>query len=469
MTGSHELTTGDAIATRLRAQRDGFLADGAPDLKQRRLWLDGLAVGLRAWRGRFAQAVMEDFGHRPVAETAALEILPTLRGISYLRFVLPDFLRKQERNVPLLLQPGLAYVLYQPLGVVGIVSPWNYPLALSLMPLATALAAGNRVMLKPSELTPRTNALLAAFLGELFPPTQVSVVTGDATVGAEFSALPFDHLFFTGSPAVGRLVMRAAAESLTPVTLELGGKSPAIIAPGGMTTRAVTSIAHGKLANAGQTCIAPDYALVPEAERDRFVDLFTASYRKLYPAGPAGPDMTAIISDHHKARLLALLDDATAQGGRIVALGTDHGRRLAPRLVLDTRPGMAIMREEIFGPVLPVVTYAGLDEALAHINAGERPLALYYFGGASGRRKVLSATTSGNVTLGNTLLHYAVNDMPFGGIGESGMGAYHGLEGLQRLSHAKGVFHPAPWHPTALLRPPFGKLPRRLLKLLIGR
>jgi coniferyl-aldehyde dehydrogenase len=373
-------------------------------------------------------------------------------------------MRPERRRIAIHFVPGRSYVVYQPLGVIGVISPWNYPLSLALIPLATALAAGNRVMLKPSEFAPATTTFLKQLLQDLYPEEQVAVVTGGADVGATFASLPFDHLAFTGSTNVGRSVMKHAAENLVPVTLELGGKSPAIVAADANIETAATSIAYGKLANAGQTCIAPDYVLVPEQKVEAFVAAYRAAVTKLYPKGMATKNYTSIINARHQSRLRDLVGDAKRKGARIVEVAPssiDRGgsRKFAPAHILETTDDMAVMREEIFGPLLPVVTYGAMDDAIAHINRGGRPLALYYFGGhGENRRKVLERTTSGNVTVNDTLMHYVQNDLPFGGVGTSGMGAYHGPEGFKSFSHAKGIFEQSRWNLGGLLRPPFDRL-----------
>jgi coniferyl-aldehyde dehydrogenase len=361
------------------------------------------------------------------------------------------------------------------LGVVGIISPWNYPFQLSIMPLIAALAAGDRVMLKPSELTPRTSELIAEFLAGLFPSEQVATVLGGAEIGAAFSRLPFDHLFYTGSTAVGRLVMLAAAETLTPVTLELGGKSPCIVGEDAALPAAVESILYGKLLNAGQTCIAPDYVLLPEAQREAFVTEAQRAVKKFYPRLAANPDYTSIVNDRHYQRLRRHLDEARAKGTRIVELNPaeeplEGGRKLAPTLVIEPGEDLALMREEIFGPVLPVKTYRSLDEAIDYVNRHPRPLALYYFGDdAEKRDRVLARTISGGASVNETLMHVAVENLPFGGVGPSGIGAYHGEAGFQTFSHRKGVFLQSRWNGAFLLRPPFGRLTNIVLKLLLRR
>ncbi|MDD2868584.1 coniferyl aldehyde dehydrogenase [Neomegalonema sp.] len=463
-----------ALAGLLERQRAAFLREGPPDLDARRAALEKLRAALLERRAALAAAISEDFGHRPSHETALMELAPSLNLIDYLRRNLRRFMRPERRRVGIHFQSGSARVEYQPLGVVGILSPWNYPVFLTLTPLATALAAGNRAMLKPSEFTPRTSALLAETLAGAFSAEEVAVVQGDARTGAAFCALPFDHLFFTGSTAVGREAMRAASANLTPVTLELGGKSPVVVARGGDLARIAEDVVYGKLANAGQTCVAPDYALIPHGEVEAFAAACDAAVAKLYPAGPTSPDYAAIANDRHFRRLQEMLAEAGEKGARIRLLGSraqeaaSRPRTLAPALILDATDEMKILREEIFGPLLPVVPYRGIDEAIAWINARPRPLALYFFGpDDADRRKLLARTTSGGVTLNGVLMHVAQDDLPFGGVGASGMGASHGPEGFRAMSHARAVFSQHRWNGTRLLRPPFGETADRILGFLL--
>jgi coniferyl-aldehyde dehydrogenase len=394
-----------------------------------------------------------------------------VRGIDYLELNLRRFMRPTRRHVALDMRFGSNRIEYQPLGVVGVISPWNYPVNLSLMPVVTAIAAGNRVMLKPSKLTPETNAVLSSMFSELFPEEQVAVVSGD---GSAFSTLPFDHLVFTGSTAVGRAVMKAASENFVPVTLELGGKSPTIVAKGSVQDRTVSSIVWGKLLSGGQTCIAPDYALVHESEVNTLIESYDRLVKAAYPDGPTSEDYTSIVNDQQYAMLIGLIDDARAHGARIIEVGhrpADATRRphtLAPTVVLGVTDEMKIAHEEIFGPILPVFGYGNIDDAITYVNARPRPLALYYFGGDDAdRRKVLDRTTSGNVTINGTIMHVAQDDLPFGGVGASGMGAYHGVEGFRTLSHAKGIFEQGHWNFIELLRAPFGSRANALLKFLL--
>lgn len=456
----------------LVAQREAFLRDGTPSRERRGADLLKLKNGILARRQDFAAAIKADFGHRSIRETAIMEIMPTVQGIDYLRRNLRRWMRPRARRVAMHFRPGTAKVVLQPLGVVGIISPWNYPASLCLMPLATAIAAGNRAMLKPSEHTPKTAELIAALVQELFAEEQVAVVTGGVDVGEAFAALAFDHLVFTGSTNVGRAVMRAASANLVPVTLELGGKSPAIVDRSYSPTRAARSIVYGKLSNAGQTCIAPDYALVHASNVEAFVAACDAATRAAYPAGVADEAYSAIINQRHYDRLTGLIEDARRKGAKVLEIGAAstaaNARKLPPTLIIGATPDMAVMQEEIFGPILPVIAYETLDDAIACVNAKPRPLALYVFSDDRRTvRRVLDRTTSGNATVNDTLLHYAQDDLPFGGVGSSGMGAYHGEEGFRALSHAKGVFTQSRWNATGVLRAPHGALTDFVLSFLL--
>ena len=459
----------------LARQREAFLKDGPPSLAQRRAGLARLRAAVLACREELATTVSADFGHRSRHETDIMELAGVIQTIDYLYRKLPRFMRRERRHVGLLYRNGRAYVEYQPKGVIGVMAPWNYPIALTLIPLATALAAGNRAMLKPSELTPRTGEALQRMLAGTFDEDEVAVILGGPETGAAFSTLPFDHLLFTGSTAVGRKVMQAASEHLVPLTLELGGKSPAIVARGHVNRRTMNSIAFGKLANAGQTCVAPDYALVHEDDLETFIAEFSATAARFYPQGPSGADYTSISSDRHYDRLQGLIEAARSQGARVIAAGAhpesaaNRPRTLAPTLVVGVGDDAAILQEEIFGPVLPVRTYRTMNEAIDYVNARPRPLALYYFGAEDADcRMLLARTTSGNAGINNTLLHVAQDDLPFGGIGPSGMGAYHGIEGFRAMSHAKGVFVQGRWNLPGKLHAPFGWFAQLAIAMMLG-
>ncbi|MFO0577516.1 MAG: coniferyl aldehyde dehydrogenase [Polyangia bacterium] len=459
----------------LKQQRAAFLEAGPPSLEQRLEDLDRLRRVLLENQENFAAAISKDFGHRSRHETLISEIFVSLEGIKHMRRNLAEWMSPERRWVSMLFFPGRSQVVYQPVGVVGVIAPWNFPVQLALLPVATALAAGNRVMLKPSEFTPATSALLKEALGRAFPDDKVAVVLGGPEVGAAFSRLAFDHLLFTGSTSVGRKIMQAAAENLVPVTLELGGKSPFIVDESFSMERAAGSLVTGKLTNAGQICIAPDYALVPEGRSDELVASLQREVGRRYPTMLNNPDYTSIVNHRHYERLRHLLSDAEAKGGRLVEVNPGGERfddaskhKLPLTLVLNPTEDMAVMQDEIFGPILPVVSYRTLDEAIGYVNARPRPLALYLFSDDEQRQqRVLERTTSGGVCINETLLHVAQEDLPFGGIGASGMGAYHGREGFLAMSHKKPVFHQARWNGTALMKPPYGPRLERLLKFML--
>ena len=459
----------------LAAQRTAF-AHQPPDRPRRIRALRALLKAVRARREDFVQAISEDFGGRARQETLLLEVFPLVDNIHHAMRHLPQWMRPRAAAAGWQFLPGRARVVYQPLGVVGIIGAWNYPLLLSLSPLVSALAAGNHVMLKPSELAPRTADLLARLVSDLFPADYVTVVTGGPETGAAFAALPYDHMLFTGSTRVGKLIMRSASEHLTPVTLELGGKSPALVHPDFPAQTAAARIMAGKLYNAGQTCIAPDYVLVEAGAREEFVRLASAAVTTMYPRLVDNPDFTRIVNRDHYRRLRGLVEDAALKGAEVLEVNparetaNEQNRVFPPTFLWNVKDEMFVMREEIFGPVLPVVAYRSLDEAIEYVNARPRPLALYYFDRNSKRvEAVLARTTSGGVTVNDTIFHIAQNDLPFGGVGPSGMGSYHGFDGFLTFSKKKGVFLQSRFTTLGLLRPPYGALARRMADFLIGR
>jgi len=465
----------ESLMRLFRRQREAFATERYPDAAARRDRLERIADIVKRHERALLAAIDRDFGHRSAHETRIAELYIVAAEARHAIRHLPRWMKPTRVATPWHLLPAKAVIVRQPLGVAGVVSPWNYPVQLALAPVVAALAAGNRVMLKPSELTPATSALLAELVEARFRDDEFAVVQGDADVGRAFAELPFDHLFFTGSTAVGRQVALAAAANLTPVTLELGGKSPALFDSDADFTTGVTRLMAGKLLNAGQTCIAPDYALVPKSRVDDFVAAAQASVRVLYPEVGANADYSSIVSARHYARLITLVEDARGKGARIVALGDEAGdsgypRRLVPTLVAGVTDDMAIMREEIFGPLLPVEAYASLDEAIAKINARPHPLAMYWFGNDPARRaKALRETLAGGVTVNDTLLHFAHPGLPFGGVGASGSGVYHGEYGFATFSSAKPVYFQARYAATRLLQPPYGAMFERVLALLRRR
>jgi acyl-CoA reductase-like NAD-dependent aldehyde dehydrogenase len=473
---STQASTFDAagLAQRFDAQRAAFARAPYPDAATRERHLAALERLLRDNATAIADAVSRDFGHRSAHETQLLELFPSLEAVRHARRHLRKWMRPKRRATSLWFLPGRAQVIAQPLGVVGIIVPWNYPVYLAIGPLVAALAAGNRALVKMSELVPATGALLAELVRAAFDPDEVAIVTGDADVGRAFAALPFDHLLFTGSTGVGRAVMRAAAENLTPVTLELGGKSPAIVGPDYPIEAAAERILVGKLMNAGQTCIAPDYTLVPAARLREFVDAARRVVAACYPDPLRSPDYSSIIDARHFARLTGYVDEARGQGAEVLMLGPtgvapDAGtRRIPPTLLVGAPDSCRVMREEIFGPILPVIAYASFDDALAYVNARPRPLALYCFDRDASRiRRVLTETVAGGVTINDTILHIAQDDLPFGGVGPSGMGQYHGYDGFLAFSKQKGVFRQARVNAMTLFKPPYGKTFERLVDFLL--
>ncbi len=458
----------------LSSQRAAFLKDPMPSADRRKRHLFQLASALKTNQHRLAEAIDRDFKGRSRDETLLAEIFPSLDGIRHAIHHVGHWMHPSRRRVGLIFQPARARVLYQPLGVVGVISPWNYPVYLTIGPLTGALAAGNRVMIKASEHTPHTTEVIRQMLAGRFAQDHVTVVSGDADIAAAFSKLNFDHLLFTGSTAVGRHVMRAAAERLTPVTLELGGKSPALVAPGYPIDTAAARIAFGKCFNAGQTCIAPDYLLCPQDRVDAFVDAFSSAVSRMYPTMAANPDYTAIVNQRQFERLSDYLTDARQKKGRLLEINPSADNfkgtlKMPVWLVLEPANSMTVMQQEIFGPILPIIAYRELSEAIDHINSRPRPLALYYFD--HNRRRiptVLNQTRSGGVCINDTLAHVAQDDLPFGGIGQSGMGAYHGITGFQTFSKARPIFQRGRVNSTRLAWPPYGsRIQRWLYRFLL--
>ncbi|MDK2124178.1 coniferyl aldehyde dehydrogenase [Parachitinimonas caeni] len=465
----------EAQVARLQAvfsrQRAAWAAAPYPGREERRQALVSLREALLRHADEFCAAISADFGHRSAHETRVLELFPCIEGIRHAEKSLKKWMKSERRPVSKWFMPASNTLIAQPLGVVGIIVPWNYPLYLAIGPLTSALAAGNRVMLKMSEFTPRTGELLARVLSECFHEDQVVAFNGGVEVAQVFSSQPFDHILFTGSTSVGKHVMRAASEHLTPVTLELGGKSPTLVGPEFSVKTAAERILHGKCLNAGQTCVAPDYVFVPEARLAEFVEAAKVAVNGWYPNLPANPDYSAVINERHRHRLEGYLTDAKAQGATIIPLvegDCSHTGKMAPTIVTGVSDAMKIMQDEIFGPLLPVMTYRNFDEAIAYVNAHPRPLALYLFDYDRERISyVLSHTISGGVALNETVVHVAQDDLPFGGVGPSGMGAYHGKEGFDTFSKKKGVFAQSRVNGLSLLRPPYGKTIETMIKFML--
>lgn len=461
------------LREKLSAQRTAFKQSPNPSWSSRKEKLEKLGKAIMANEANFIDAICQDFGHRATEETLLAECLVVQGGINHAIKHTPKWMRVRKVSTALQFLPAKNRIFPQPLGVVGIMSPWNYPLQLAIMPLIGALGAGNRAMLKPSEYTPKFSKLLKTVLGSVFDETEVYVAVGGVDVAQAFSALAFDHLVFTGSTNVGRIVAKAAAENLVPCTLELGGKSPVIIDETANFKTAIPRIANAKLLNAGQTCVAPDYVLVPPSRIEEFTSAIINQAETFYPKVAGNEDYTSIVADSHYARLQDLLDDAENKGAKICVAGSDDKQQLAKErripltVVTETTPDMRIMQEEIFGPLLPIISCDSHDAALNYVQERDRPLALYWFGEDNRRRDhVLNQSISGGVTVNDAAWHVIQEDIPFGGVGPSGMGAYHGEAGFQSFSHMKGVFYQSKLSQGKKLHPPYGPATHKMLSLM---
>jgi coniferyl-aldehyde dehydrogenase len=460
----------------LARQKRAHLKEGPPSAEKRIEWLDraiGLLIG---HKDAIAEALREDFGHRSVHSSLFTDVSGSIGPLKHAKAHVKSWMRPERRKVsPAIL--GLfgarAHIEYQPKGVVGVISPWNFPFNLTFAPLAGVFAAGDRVMIKPSEFTPRSSELMARMFASAYDETEVAVFTGGPDVGAAFSRLAFDHLLFTGATTIAYHVQRAAAENLVPTTLELGGKSPVIVSESADMELTAKRVMMGKTLNAGQICLAPDYVLAPRAKTADFVRAATGAVSAMFPTLKENPDYTSVVNQRHYDRLLGYLDDARAKGAEIVEINPAREdfrqqpfHKIPPTIVLNPTDDMKIMQEEIFGPILPVKAYDGIDDALAYVNEHPRPLGLYYFGqDRAEQERVLSRTTSGGVTVNDVIMHVAMEDLPFGGVGPSGMGAYHGIDGFRTFSHAKAVFQQAKPDLTAMMRPPYGA---KFMKMVSG-
>lgn len=458
-----------------KQQQQAFRNNPMPSADERIADLKRLKAAILKYQDELAAAVNQDFSCRSTDETMIAEIMTSVEGINYACKRLRGWMKPSKRHVSMLFAPSHNHVMYQPLGVVGIMVPWNYPIQLALLPLMTALAAGNRAMIKMSEFTPVTNKVLKKLLTEVFNEHQVAMIEGEVEVSSAFAEIPWDHLVFTGSTAVGRIVMSAAAKNLTPVTLELGGKSPAIIAPGASMKDAVERICFGKSLNAGQTCIAPDYVLLPAGKEQEFIDTYQATFARMYPTIRDNNDYTAVVNERQHQRLQAWVADAKEKGAKITVVNPANedfaGTRKMPLHIVENGSAeMKVLQEELFGPVMPVVPYRSLDDAIDYVNDRDRPLALYFFSyDKAQQKKVLERTHAGGVTINDTLMHIAQDDMPFGGVGPSGMGHYHGKEGFVSLSKAKAVHRKGRFNSGQFIYPPYGGAIQGLIRKLFIR
>jgi len=458
----------------LARQKAATIRDGIPTAEKRIEWIDRSIDLLCTHSEQLCDAMSSDFGHRSKDQSVLSDISVTIDTLKFSKKHLRSWMRPGKRTVqfPLGLFGARAAVHYQPKGVIGIVSPWNFPVNLTFAPLAGVFAAGNRAMIKPSEFTENTSALMADLIARYYDEEEVSVMTGGPETGALFTTLPFDHLMFTGATSIARHVMRAAAENLVPVTLELGGKSPVVIGRSADLDKVALRIMMGKTLNAGQMCLAPDYVFVPEESSAAFVAASRRAVDEMFPGGLVdNDDYTSIVNQRHFDRLQSCLADARSKGAEIIEVnptGDDFSRqschKMAPCIVTNTSDDMKVMQDEIFGPILPLKPYKNTEDAVAYINAHHRPLGLYYFGSdAEERDFVLNNTTSGGVTVNDVFFHVAQEDLPFGGIGSSGMGAYHGRDGFLEFSHKKAVYTQAGTELLGIIRPPYGERFRKLM------
>ena len=462
------VTKEDMLAA-LNAQRADFTAELPVSAAARKDRLKR-AIAMMVDHGEaFCKALSEDFGHRSTEQSMMTDIVPSIRTLKYSIKELDKWMKPERRKVdfPLGLLGAKAIVEYQPKGVVGIISPWNFPVQLTLAPMAGAFAAGNRVMVKSSEYTPTVAALFEEIGPQYFAAEEALFYSGGPEVGQAFAALPFDHLIFTGATGIGKHILHAAADNLTPVTLELGGKSPTIIGRSANVEAATQRIALGKMLNAGQICLAPDYLMVPREKEAEVVAGMTKAVSVMYPTLLENPDYTSVINARHRDRLTGYLEDAKAKGAEVIEVnpanedfGASNRNKMPLYLVRNPTDDMKVMQEEIFGPVLPIKTYERIEETIDYVNAHDRPLGLYYFGedGAE-KRQMLDRTISGGVTVNDVIFHISMEELPFGGIGPSGMGAYHGYEGYKTFSHGKSVYHQPKINIAKLagLMPPYGK------------
>jgi coniferyl-aldehyde dehydrogenase len=468
----------DAMSKVLEAQREDYLNEGHVSAKVR---IDRMRRGMNAihkHQDLLIDALNTDFTCRPRELTLLTDIstsiLPFKSAIKNVRkWMKPE---KRKSLFPLGLLGGRSRIEFQPLGVVGVISPWNFPVNLTFGPMADILAAGNRVMIKPSEFTPTVSEVMADIIAEAWDEKEVAIFTGDPEVGTAFSALPFDHMLFTGATSIAKHIMTAAAKNLVPVTLELGGKSPVLLSRSANIKTAVSRIMLGKTMNAGQICLAPDYLLVPEEKLDEVVSEIKAAVTAMFPTVLNNPEYTSVVNHRHFQRLQQHLTDATEKGGEVISLAPidedfnnqPSTHKIPPTIIKHATDDMRLLQDEIFGPLLPIKTYKDFEETIRYVNAQPRPLALYYFGSdAKEERDVLDRTTSGGVCLNDVIMHTAQEDLPFGGVGPAGMGAYHGYDGFKNFSHAKSIYKQTKLDVAGIagIRPPYGPATERTIKM----
>lgn len=469
-------TVKDKMQATLEKQRKSFTAALPEPLSVRQDRLDRAIAMVLDHKDEFATAVSEDFGHRSVEQTLLTDIMPSVSALKHAKKNLGSWSRNEKRKptFPLGLIGSKAEVVYQPKGVVGVIAPWNFPVGMVMVPMAGILAAGNRAMIKPSEFTPRVSELFEHIIPKYFAEEEMAVFTGESDVGAAFSALAFDHMIFTGATSVGRHIMRAAADNLVPVTLELGGKSPTIIGRSADTKKVSERVALGKMMNAGQICLAPDYLMVAKDKEAEVIESLKESVASQYPTLLHNDDYTSVVNGRNYERLQGYLTDAAEKGAELIEINpanedfsSSNGNKMPLTLLRNVTDDMKVMQDEIFGPILPIMTYDNMDEAIDYVNGRDRPLGLYYFGSDSAEEdQILNKTISGGATINDVIFHNAMEDLPFGGIGPSGMGNYHGFDGFKTFSHMKAVYRQTKLDVAGMggIKAPYGKSTQATLK-----
>jgi len=470
----------DRMREILAKQKAAHIRDGIPSAEKRIEWLDKSIDLLVTHSDALNDAMAEDFGHRSRDQSGLTDIGGSITAMKHSKKHVRQWIRPEKRKVafPLNMLGSKARIDFQPKGSIGVISPWNFPVNLTFTPLANIFAAGNRAMIKPSEFTEATSTLMQKLIAEYYDEEEVAVITGGPDIGAAFTSMPFDHMVFTGATSVAKHVMRAAAENLVPLTLELGGKSPVVLGESADIEKAAKRIMAGKTLNAGQICLAPDYAFVPSGKTKEFVEAAQGAVETMFPTGlKDNDDYTSVVNQRHYDRLNGYLEDAREKGAEVVEINpADESfaqqphHKMAPHIVIDPTDEMTVMQEEIFGPILPIKTYSDTKDAVGYINGKPRPLGLYYFGeNASERDYVLNNTTSGGVTVNDVVYHVAQEDLPFGGAGPSGMGSYHGHDGFLEFSHKKAIYTQTGSEMLAMIRPPYGKQYRKQVEGQIKR
>ena len=462
------MTSFDNLNEVLEKQKKAHLRDGPLSVDTRKEWIDRCIALLIKYQNEIAEAISEDFGHRSTESSLLADVAGSIGSLKSAKENIKKWVKPEKRKVT----PSILGLLgarlrleYQPLGTVGVISPWNFPVTLTFGPLGSIFAAGNRAMIKPSEFTPKTSELMKKMFEEAFSQEEVAVFTGGPDLGEAFSSLPFDHLLFTGATSVAKHVMRAASENLVPVTLELGGKSPVIISKKSNFDVSVGRLMAGKTLNAGQICLAPDYVFIPKDKKEDFISQSKKVVTEMYPSLKENPDYTSVINQRHYDRLQGYIEEAKEKGFEVIEINPSNEdfsqqahHKIPPTLIVDPDDSLSVMKEEIFGPILSVKTYENIEDTVDYINSKDRPLGLYYFGDDKEEmQNVLENTTSGGVTINDVVFHVGQDNAPFGGVGPSGTGSYHGVEGFKNFSHTKTIYTQSKFDGLfGLFRPPFG-------------